>query len=148
MFPHEKNLGIILFVLIICASAFAAPAANSDKAANASQKKPVSLPPTLVFNRKLASTSFVFGEADVSVAGGLVPVAVDTPLSFTCPAGGCTITTEIHLQVGGASSATNRWAVCSELDGNIIPPGACPFVGEIPADGTLRLDPFRLPRTE
>jgi hypothetical protein len=131
----KTKLGIALLMLVICASAFAAPADNSQQSTNAVSKKPASPKPTLIFNRKLLSTSVAEDEPLVSVPGGLVATAIDTPLTFKCPTGGCTLTSDIHVQIGAATVAQNRWALCSEIDGVIMPPNACPFVGEVLSDG-------------
>lgn len=135
------KLGVALLTLIICASAFAAPAPNSNKSSDASSKKP-SHKPTLVFNRKLVSTSWHFDEPDTSIPGGLVASPIDSSLTFQCPHGGCTLTAELTVQVGGGSTDSNQWALCTTIDGTIMPPGACPFVGQILSDGSFTAGAF------
>jgi hypothetical protein len=135
----KNKLGLGLLLLTICTGAFAAEGAK--KLPNTKGNKAVSLPPTLVFNRKLVSTSFVLGEADVTIPVGTL-TAVDSPLKFTCPTGGCTVTASLNLQLSGGGSG-NAWGMCPELDGNVMPPGSCPFIGDLPADGDYMAGSFR-----
>jgi hypothetical protein len=69
----------------------------------------------------------------------------DSPLKFTCPTGGCTVSVEVNAQVGGSTDASNSFAVCGLLDGNFMPPpgnGGCPYVGETLVDGGFVVGTF------
>jgi len=126
---------------MLCGLALTALAADSSKATKSStvgHNAPVSGPPTLVFNRTLRSTSFSFGDADITIPGG-TETAIDSPLKFTCQFATCTVTVEMHVQFGGNTISDNDSALCAHLDGVDMPPpgggGGCPYTGEILTDG-------------
>jgi hypothetical protein len=131
----NTKAGIALAMLIICGSAFAADASKSP---NTNHSKKSAPPPTTIFNRKLQSTTIVQGEQDLSVPP-VTYTSIDSPLKFTCPTGGCTVSVEVNAQIGGSTDASNLFAVCGLLDGNFMPPPGngegCPYVGETLVDG-------------
>jgi hypothetical protein len=90
-------------------------------------------------------------ERTASNAHKLVSVVIDTGDPFsTIPSGyttidtttavcgkpTCSIAVDISAQLGGQATAGNRWAVCAVVDGATAPLG-CPFLGELPVDGTF-----------
>lgn len=127
----SRKLGVRLVALAICASAFAASGPDSHKAVDSSPNRAKTAPPELIFNRKLASTSISQNNDIVVISSGLV--AIDSPLNFNCPNGGCTITAEMNLQVGENTTANNLVALCAELDGSVMPPG-CPNIIIMPTN--------------
>ncbi len=131
----RTKIGIFLMMLTICASAFAGPEQHSIRATNASASKAKPPSPTLIFNRKLASTSISLGEDVVDLNSG--KQAIDSPLNFVCPNGGCTITAEIHVQMGFNTSSGNPLALCADLDGSDMPPIGCPNVLTLPTDNSF-----------
>jgi hypothetical protein len=136
------KFGVVWAMLIICASAFAAPDGPANTASNATSKKPASSKPTLIFNRKLLSTSVQEDEPLVSITASTF-TPIDPALKFTCPHGGCTLTADLHVQVGEGSDTFNEWALCATIDGVYMQPtGACPYVGEVPTDGSFEARSF------
>ncbi len=131
----RTNLGLMAAMLVLCASAIAAPPADSTNSPNAMPKKTKSSPQDLIFNRKLSSTSVSLSSDVVDVGSG--KVAVDSPLTFTCPKGGCTITAEMHVQMGFNTQTGNLFALCAELDGSDMPPVGCPVVTALPTDNSF-----------
>jgi hypothetical protein len=131
----NTKVGIALAMLIICGSAFAADASKSPNTNHTQKSAP---PPTTIFNRKLQSTTIVQGEADVTLSAETY-TAIDSPLKFTCPSGGCTVSVEVSTQIGGSTETSNLFALCGLLDGTFMPPPGnnegCPYVGETPVDG-------------
>lgn len=130
----NTNVGIALTMLIICGSAFAANASKSPSTNHTQKSAP---PPTTIFNRKLQSTTIVQGVADANVAASTY-TNIDSPLKFTCPAGGCTVSVEVNAQMGGTTPADNLFAVCGFVGWHDMPPPGsdegCPYVGETPVD--------------
>jgi len=98
------------------------------------------------FNRSLKSTTMNYDEPLVTVSADTF-TNIDSPLSFTCPHGGCTLTADIHAQVGEGGPSFNEWAICALLDGNIMPPNACPYVGELATDGSFSASSFEFVQT-
>jgi hypothetical protein len=125
----SRKVLVLLVTLAICAFAVSGPDLN--KAVDSSPNRAKTAPPDLIFNRKLASTSISQSNDIVVVPGGLV--AIDSPLNFNCPNGGCTITAEINLQVGENTTSNNLVGLCAELDGSIMPPG-CPNIIIMPTN--------------
>ena len=82
----------------------------------------------------LGATYFSWANSQIMVGTGYQPV--DPPLTAPCAAsGGCTIGIEQHVQVGLNYTANNRWAMCTQVDGNFIHTPGCPFQGLMPTDG-------------
>ncbi len=138
----NTKVGIALAMLIICGSAFAADASKSPSTNHTQKSAP---PPTTIFNRKLQSTTIVQGDANLSVAAATY-TNIDSPLKFTCPAGGCTVSVEVNAQMGGSTDVSNLFAVCGLLDGSFMPPPGnnegCPYVGETQVDGGYSVGTF------
>ena len=132
-------LGAVLIALMISASAFAAPPQDLTNSPNAAGDTARFLP-TLIFNRKLASTSVSLGEDVQDYGPG--KVAVDSPLTFVCPKGGCTVTAEMHVQMGFNTTTGNRLALCVDLDGSEMPPIGCPNVLDLPTNGDFMVGSF------
>jgi hypothetical protein len=128
------KLGVILVTLTVCAGAFAAPQPDPVRSADAIPNKAKPPSTDLIFNRKLASTSISLSSDVLPISSGLV--AIDSPLTFNCPKGGCTLTADVHVQMGENTKAGNLLGVCAELDGSIMPPG-CPNIATIPTDETF-----------
>lgn len=136
----NMKLGVILFMSATCLSAVAAAPADSAKPAQAGPSKAKPSAPVVIFNRKLSSTSISLGTDVVDLSSGRQ--AIDSPLNFTCPSGGCTITAEIHVQVGFNTTAGNPLSLCAELDGAFMPPGGCPNVLTLPTDDSFVAESF------
>jgi hypothetical protein len=138
----NTKVGIALAMLIICGSAFAADASKSPNTNHTQKSAP---PPTTIFNRKLQSTTIVQGESDVEITAATF-TSIDSPLKFTCPTGGCTVSVEVNAQMGGTTDTSNFFAVCGLLDGNFMPPpgggNGCPYVGETQVDGGYSVGTF------
>ena len=134
------KLGVVLTMLMISAGAFAAPPPDSKPLPTADASTPQFLPQTLIFNRKLASTSVSLGEDVQDYGPG--KVAVDSPLTFVCPKGGCTVTAEMQVQMGFNTTSGNRLALCAELDGGDMPPIGCPNVLDLPTNGDFVVGTF------
>jgi hypothetical protein len=130
----NAKLGVILLMLAICGGALAAPPPDSTRSADANPNKAKDSAPDLIFNRKLSSTSVSLGNDVVVLSAG--KSAIDSPLSFVCPHGGCTITAEVHVQLGENTKAQNLLGLCADLDGANLPPG-CPNVASAPTDETF-----------
>jgi hypothetical protein len=94
----------------------------------------------LVFNRKLQSTSFSYGDSDVTIPPA-THSPIDNPLSFSCPFASCTVAAEMSVQFGGNSTAGNDSSLCATLDGNYMQP-ECPYTGEILTDGRYQEESF------
>lgn len=114
----NTKVGIALAMLIICGSAFAVDSSTTPNKNHSQKSAP---PPTTIFNRKLQSTTIVQGDANLSVSAETF-TNIDSPLNFTCPTGGCTVSVEVIAQVGATTAANNLYAVCGLLDGNYMPP--------------------------
>lgn len=127
----NAKLGIILVMFTICVSILAASQADSTKPADATSRKAKPAAPDLIFNRKLASTSISWGNDVIVIGSG--KMAIDSPLTFNCPRGGCTLTADVHVQVGENTKTSNLLGICTDLDGSSMPPG-CPNVLTIPTD--------------
>jgi hypothetical protein len=104
------------------------------------QSKPPSSPSTraginiITNNRKLFETWISEANDLVTVGSGFQ--AVDNPITINCPAPNlCTFAAEQNLQVNGSTSG-NRWAICTEVDGNFMSEPLCPFLGLVSSDGT------------
>jgi hypothetical protein len=124
----------VVSLLLTGSIAFAGSGAKAKKDSSAEPgKHPVSAPASVI-NRKLLSSSWHFDDPLSSFAGGETLVSIDSPLSFNCPQGTCTVTADLQVQVGFNSSPQNRWAICPELDGSVMPPNVCPFMGEMLTD--------------
>jgi len=134
------NLAVMVATLVLCAIATAAPPTDSTNSPTAMPKKAKASPQDLIFNRKLSSTSISLSEDVVDVGSG--KVAIDSPLTFVCPKGGCTITAEMHVQMGFNTKTGNLFALCAELDGSDMPPVGCPVVISLPTDDSFVAQSF------
>jgi len=132
------KFAVCLLTIVLAAGAITCMAAENPKTAQAGPavgNAPQNAPLGLIFNRKLVSTSQSW---DCCSAVAIDPgfVALDNPVNFTCPKGGtCTVSAEQNVQVSGSTSA-NRFAICTEVDGNIIQEPSCPYLGTVPSDGS------------
>jgi hypothetical protein len=61
--------------------------------------------------------------------------AIDAVTTLNCPATSCTFSAEQNVQVQN-SIASNRWAICTALDGNFMNQPLCPFLGILPSDSS------------
>ena len=70
--------------------------------------------------------------AVVTIPSGMV--ALDSPGTINCPgtAGTCTLEVDQHVQVGGSKVASNQVAICTMVDGALLP---CPILGVVPLSG-------------
>lgn len=132
---NSIKFAVFATMLALCSIAFAAPPADSSHSPKAASKQADNSPQNLIFNRKLASTTISLGDDVVDVGAG--PVAIDSPLTFTCPKGGCTVTADIHVQMGFNTKTGNALALCAELDGNFMEPDGCPNVLTLPTDNSF-----------
>ena len=118
---------------------------KSSKSPNTSSSQRVGSPQTVVFNRQLRSTSFSFGEIDISVPA-FTYTPIDNVLNFTCPYTTCTVTAEVHAQFSGNTTTDDSSAICGVLDGNFMsPPGGgngCPYTGLVCSDGGFSENSF------
>ena len=128
------RFGVIAMLSAICAGGLGAAPADSSKSLAVPSNKKTS-PPTQIFNRKLSSTTMVVGNDYQDIGAG--DVAIDSPLTFTCPSGGCTVAAEIHVQLGLNTISGNTVGLCSNLDGSNMPPQGCPVAGTIPTDDSF-----------
>jgi hypothetical protein len=128
------RFGVFALLLAICAVALGAAQADSSKSLTVPNTQKAS-PQTQIFNRKLSSTTINVGNDYQDIGSGVV--AIDSPLSFTCPSGGCTVTAEIHVQLGLNTISGNVAGLCPNLDGTNMPPQGCPSVGTIPTDNSF-----------
>ena len=93
------------------------------------------LPQTTTGVQTLLVSRVQWGNSLVAVGSGFQPI--DTATTLTCPATRrCTIRVEQNVQVRG-SAASNRWAICTQVDGVFMGQPNCPFLGVIPSDGTF-----------
>ena len=134
------RLAAALIVCMLCGVSIAS-AANSRKSTTpntGNSQQRVGSPNTLVFNRTLESTSFSFGEDDILVSP-FTYTPIDNVLNFTCPFATCTVTAEMHAQLGGNTTDDDNAALCGVLDGDFMsPPGGgngCPYTGLVRSDG-------------
>ena len=141
----KKSLKFAVLVVSVCliGGALITASAQATKSQSAS---PVNVgsqkhPQTVIFNRKLASTSQSWDCCSiVSIGSGFV--ALDNPLDFTCPSGGtCTVSAEENVQVRGTTSG-NKWAICAAVDGSFMAEPDCPYLGIIPSDNSFLAGSF------
>lgn len=128
---------VVLLMLFLVAGAFVALSAAPTRSVQGSPVSGVSknLPPSLIFNRKLISTSQSYDSAITAVGSSFQPI--DAVLGFTCPGPGtCTASAEQNVQVTGSTSG-NRWAICTAVDGVFMSEPLCPYQGIVPSDGTF-----------
>jgi hypothetical protein len=100
---------------------------NSPVASKSSQasKAPVTTPSLVLIRNKM-----VFDNATVPVGAGFQPI--DPGVTLVCPFGAsCVITAEQNVQVRGAA-ASNRWAICTQVNGVFMSEPLCPFLGFVP----------------
>jgi hypothetical protein len=142
----KLKLGAFLSTILVIAGAFAVLAAAPSRSVQGRslEGSPTSgftktMPQTLIFNRKLQSTTQSYSNNATSVGAGFV--VIDSPLTFKCPAGGCTVSAEQNVQVAG-SVADNRWAICTTLDGTYMSQPNCPYLGYVTSDGSYEAGSF------
>lgn len=121
-------------VCLLCAMvliAWAGDAAKSAKSQSAS-----GLPPTqtTLTNLQLKSTTFEYDNPGLLLLGNET-ANIDNLLNFTCPATTCTVTAELHVQLGQNVHAANVSKLCVGMDTGFISP-ICPLTGEIPSDAS------------
>lgn len=128
---------IVVVLLAVCAVGLGAAPADSGKSLTVTvpNSKQAPAAQTQIFNRKLTSTTINVGNDYQDIGSGLV--AIDSALPFVCPSGGCTITAEIHVQLGLNTFGGNGAGLCTYLDGVAMPPQGCPSVGTVPADDSF-----------
>jgi hypothetical protein len=79
---------------------------------------------------KLQKSWSSYDSGSVTVGAGFQPI--DAVQSFTCPGTTtCSFTAEQNVQVIG-STASNRWAICTQIDGSFLDKPLCPFQGLVP----------------
>lgn len=140
------KLGALLSTILVIAGALAVlSAAPTRSTENRSLRgSPISgltktQPQTLIFNRTLRSTTQSYSNNEGSVAAGFVDI--DSPITFKCPTGGCTVSAEQNVQVSGSIS-DNRWAICTTVDGTYMSQPECPYLGYVPSDGSFAAGSF------
>ena len=83
---------------------------------------------------KLVTSRVQFGSDTAALASGFQ--AIVAPTTVVCPAAQCAIRAEQNVEVQG-TTASNRWAICTKVDGVLINQPPCPYLGLIPSDNTL-----------
>jgi len=133
------RLAAALIVCMLCGVSIAS-AANSGKSTKTptvgGSEQRVGSPNVLVFNRALESTSVVYDEPLTTLTASTFS-PVDPLLNFTCPFTTCTVTAEMHVQLGGNSTEGNAAALCAQVDGNYMAPppgGGCPYTSLLRTD--------------
>ncbi len=126
---------IITTLLAVCAVGLGAAPSDSSKSLTVPNDQKAPAAETQIFNRRLTSTTINVGNDYKDIGSGLV--SIDSPLAFICPSGGCTITAEIHVQLGLNTIAGNSVGLCAYLDGVAMPPQGCPIAGTIPTDDSF-----------
>jgi hypothetical protein len=98
-------------------------------------------PAAFLVGRTLAGTYIDQAMSDVTVGSGFQPI--DSAFKFVCKnVGGCTISAENTVEVGGQTVASNRWGICTSLDGT-VGAGICTYQGYIPSDGSYVTGSFK-----
>ena len=122
------TLGLAAGVIIAAASSALAGNNASPVADSATKFRP--LAPT-VGQISLRSTKVSFGNDFVAVGPGFV--AIDAGKTLFCPndGGSCRIEAHQNVQVNGGPGGNNRWAICTQVDGNFMAQPLCPFLGVI-----------------
>lgn len=135
------TLGVLTLALFLVAGALIAAPAHS---ARSQQTSPAGQhgapPPTLIFNRKLVSTTQSWSCCGTTTLGSGF-VAIDSPLNFRCPTGGCTVSAQQNVQIE-TSTDSNAWAICTYVDGSEMTQPECPYLGYIPNDGFFHAGNF------
>ena len=92
------------------------------------------VPPAVVLaSHSLITTYIDQGSASVTLPAGFT--AIDSPVTINCSnVAGCTIGAESWAELGGQTTANNRWAICTQVDGSIV--GFCPYLGTLPTDSS------------
>ncbi len=110
------------------ATAAFASHASSHPASHAASANPHVARPNVAAAtaEKAGTTYFVNGYLGTTVSSGFA--AVDGLTSIKC-AKTCTIEVDQNVQVI-SSDSSNRWAICTEIDGTYI--GNCPYLGYAP----------------
>jgi hypothetical protein len=88
-------------------------------------------PAALLANRVLKKTYLNGGTDLVAVPAGFQPI--DNGVVVNCPgtAGVCALEVEQHLQVR-TQFIGNRWAICTQVDGNWMTNPTCPYQTPLP----------------
>ncbi len=141
MNKHIKSLALLISILAVGGGAAVSLQAQELRTGESgpthgSKHQP---PTSIIFNRKLVSTTQSYGEPGTSEGASFV--AIDSPLAFICPAGGCTVSAEQNVQLSG-SVAGNRWAICTAVDGNYMDQPDCPYLGYVSSDGSYLAGSF------
>jgi hypothetical protein len=89
--------------------------------------------------RTLYSSAFESSNNLNAVAGGFV--ALDGVVPINCRFAACTIEIDEHVQMG-QSGASNRWAICAQVDGSFLTTPSCPYLGYLNSDGSYLADSF------
>ena len=79
----------------------------------------------------LVTTSYSVSSKLVTVGPGFQPM--DSAKTLTCPKGKgvCRIEADQAAQVTGGAGSSNRWAICTQVDGVFMDRPSCPFLGLI-----------------
>ena len=93
-----------------------------------------------VSGAKTLRVSLISQNSDL-VAVGPGFVAVDSPITISCPVASCTFEVDQNLQAS-TTVANNRWAICTQLDGSFMSEPSCPYLGKLPSDGSYQAGTF------
>jgi hypothetical protein len=128
---NKKKL-VLAGVLLLMATATLSVMAQDARSPLPTSGESRILPPT-TFNLLIKST-FESSNNLNAVAGGFV--ALDGVLKIKCPYKTCTLEIDEHVQMG-QSGASNRWAICAQVDGNFLTTPSCPYLGYLNSDGSF-----------
>ena len=106
------------------------------------------VPATVTSKRKLKGNYISQDNSLASVGAGFQPI--DALTTINCPSttgtSTCTIEADQHLQVSGSTTA-NRWAICTQVDGAFMAEPLCPFLGDVPSNGSFTSGSFAQSKT-
>ena len=90
--------------------------------------------PVTTVNKILRHSRFTSENAPAAIGAGFQPLG--PPITVNCPGpGSCLLEVDQHAQVRG-STANNKWAICTRVDGVPMNNPACPFLGTVPSNNT------------
>lgn len=102
-----------------------------DSAANVEAADP--LAPITTPSRVLRHSVLTSENAVVAIGAGFQ--SLTGAVTINCPGpGGCLLEVDQHAQVRG-TTANNRWAICTRVDGVDMTNPSCPFLGVVPSNG-------------
>jgi hypothetical protein len=132
-------------VLALSVGSLSASAQAADASPTPGQQLQQIVPMNTTGVELLVSSRGQYGNNLVAVSSGFQ--AIDVATTVVCPASTrCVIRAEQNVQVRG-TVAGNKWAICTQVDGNFMAQPSCPFQGVIPSDGTFVAGSFAQNKT-